>query len=451
MVFTSVNPYDFAEIGTYPALANIELDDKVRRAQGAFQSWKKTDFSQRSELLKKVAVLLKERCAEFGRLISLEMGKPLAQGVAEVEKCAWVCDYYAENGERFLKEEVVATDASFSSIRYDPLGCILGIMPWNFPFWQVFRFVAPTVMAGNTVLLKHAPNVFGAALAIEKIMMQAGFPDGVFQSLVIDVGQVPRAIKNRSVRAVSLTGSERAGSHVAAQAAKAVKKALLELGGSNAFIVMEDADLELAVRLGITARMQNNGQSCIAAKRFLVHEAIMDEYLARFEEAMGAFTMGDPLDPSTTLGPLAREDLAINLERQVRQSIEDGAELRLGGKRDRTFFEPTVLTNVQKGMPAFEEELFGPVAAFSTFGTTEEAVKLSNSSPYGLGVSIFTRDPDHVKDVLSDIEDGAVFINDMVKSDPRLPFGGTKQSGFGRELGLMGIREFVNLKTIYQA
>jgi succinate-semialdehyde dehydrogenase/glutarate-semialdehyde dehydrogenase len=376
------------------------------------------------------------------------MHKPISQAIAEVEKCAILCNYYYENAESFLSTKNIKTEATESFVTYEPLGVILGVMPWNFPFWQVFRFAVPTIIAGNTVVVKHASNVPKSANLIQEIFEKAGFPKGCYQDLPISSSEVANIIANPIIKAVSLTGSEQAGIAVATEAGKHLKKCVLELGGSNAFIVLEDANLEKAVAIAVTARMQNAGQSCIAAKRFLVHEKIVEEFVIKFKIAIQNLKTGNPLDKETQIGSLARVDLAEELEIQVKKSIQMGAKLIVGGNRKDAFYEPTILTEVTIEMPVFKEETFGPVAAIITFNTLEEAIQLTNQSEFGLGVSVFTQDIDFIKTKISDFNEGAVFINEMVKSDPRLPFGGIKKSGYGRELAEEGIKEFVNVKTV---
>ncbi len=414
----------------------------------AFQKWKGVSIEKRGELLKQVGDLLIDRKEDHARAITREMGKPLKEAYGEVEKCAWVCDFYAENAEDFLADELIETEATESFVSYDPLGPVLAIMPWNFPFWQVFRFAAPALMAGNSVLLKHAPNVFGCAERIETLFKEAGFPEALFQSLIIHHDKVEGLLGDNRVKAATLTGSGRAGSSVAALAGRHIKKTVLELGGSNAFIVFPDADIEKAVTTGVNARMQNSGQSCIAAKRFLVHEKVYDEFLEGFIHEMEKFQGGDPMEENTTLGPLARKDLADRLQDQVRRSEKAGATIIKGGKQQGTFHEPTVMTGAEPGMAVFDEETFGPVAPFAKCSTETEAFDLAAQTPYGLGVSLFTQDIDKARHYIDRVEDGAFFINNLVKSDPRLPFGGTKASGYGRELSREGIREFVNKKTV---
>jgi succinate-semialdehyde dehydrogenase/glutarate-semialdehyde dehydrogenase len=376
------------------------------------------------------------------------MHKPISQAIAEVEKCALLCNYYFENAELFLVTKSIKTEATESFVTFEPLGVILGVMPWNFPFWQVFRFAVPTIIAGNTVVVKHASNVPKSANLIQEIFEKAGFPKACYQDLPISSSEVANIIANPIIKAVSLTGSEQAGIAVATEAGKHLKKCVLELGGSNAFIILEDANLDKAVATAVNARMQNAGQSCIAAKRFLVHEDIEEEFVAKFKVAIQNLKTGNPLDKETQIGSLARLDLAEELDVQVQKSIQMGAQLILGGKRNNAFYEPTILTNVTPQMPVFFEETFGPVAAIITFKTIEETIELSNESQFGLGVSIFTQDIDFIKTKISAFNEGAVFINEMVKSDPRLPFGGIKKSGYGRELAEDGIKEFVNVKTV---
>ncbi|CAM3769513.1 NAD-dependent succinate-semialdehyde dehydrogenase [Flavobacterium cucumis] len=411
-------------------------------------SWCNFSIQNRISFLLQLAKLLLENKEKYAICITTEMHKPISQAIAEVEKCALLCNYYSENAETFLATRNIKTEASESFVTYEPLGVILGVMPWNFPFWQVFRFAVPTLIAGNTVVVKHASNVPKSAKLIQEIFEQAGFPKGCYQDLRISSDEVAKVIGNPIVKAVSLTGSEQAGIAVATEAGKHLKKCVLELGGSNAFIILEDANVEKAVATAVNARMQNAGQSCIAAKRFLVHKNIADEFVAKFKVALKNLKTGNPLDKETQIGSLARVDLAEELEVQVQKSIEMGAKLIAGGNRKDAFYEPTTLTKVTTEMPVFNEETFGPVAAIITFKTIEEAIKLSNQSEFGLGVSIFTQNIDFIKTKISAFNEGAVFINEMVKSDPRLPFGGIKKSGYGRELAEDGIKEFVNVKTV---
>lgn len=424
------------------------MESILQIANTTLQVWEKTSLNDRLAYLPALASLLLENKEEYAKAITTEMHKPISQSIAEIEKCAVLCSYYYENSTPFLAPKIIKTEASESYVTYEPMGVILGIMPWNFPFWQVFRFAVPTLIAGNTVVVKHASNVSKSAELIEKLFEKAGFPNGCYQNLSISSQEVAAVIANPIIKAVSLTGSEQAGIAVATEAGKQLKKCILELGGNNAFIILEDANLNKAVATAVNARMQNAGQSCIAAKRFLVHENISKDFVDKFKVVVQNLKIGNPLDKETQIGSLARVDLAEDLEKQVQQSIQMGAQLILGGKRNNAFYEPTILTNVTPQMPVFQEETFGPVAAITTFKTIEEAIALSNESQFGLGVSIFTTDIDFIKTKISAFKEGAVFINEMVKSDPRLPFGGIKKSGYGRELSEEGIKEFVNLKTI---
>ncbi len=424
------------------------MQNLLKVSENTQLSWRNLSIQNRISFLPQLAQLLLENKEEYATCITTEMHKPISQAIAEVEKCALLCNYYYENAESFLATKNIKTDASESFVTYEPLGVILGVMPWNFPFWQVFRFAVPTLIAGNTVVVKHASNVPKSAELIQVIFEQAGFPKGCYQDLPIPSIEVANIISNPIIKAVSLTGSEQAGIAVATEAGKYLKKCVLELGGSNAFIILEDANLEKAVATAVNARMQNAGQSCIAAKRFLVHENIAEEFTDKFKVAILNLKTGNPLDKQTQIGSLARVDLAEELEIQVQKSIQMGAKLIVGGNRKDAFYEPTILTNITTEMPVFKEETFGPVAAIITFKTIEEAIELSNQSEFGLGVSIFTQDIDFIKTKISAFNEGAVFINEMVKSDPRLPFGGIKKSGYGRELAEDGIKEFVNVKTV---
>lgn len=449
MEFNTTNPYTNETINTYRSLSAEELHKKLEAGHQAFQAWRKTSFSQRAGLMNKVAEILEKGLDVYAKTISMEMGKPIKEARAEVKKCAWVCRYYAENAEAFLCDEIIETDAHKSFVRHDPQGIIFAIMPWNFPFWQVFRFAAPTLMAGNTAMLKHAANVFGSAEHIENIFIEAGFPDAVFQNLIIHHDQAEAVIKHPAVRAVTLTGSERAGSAVASLAGKYIKKSLLELGGSNAFIVLEDADLDRAIQTGVNARMMNTGQSCIAAKRFILVGDMYEKFIPGFVHAVKELKSGNPLDEETQIGTLAREDLADELQRQVQESVKSGARIACGGIQKGAYHEPTVLLDVRPGMPAFDEETFGPLAAIIYAKDTEEAFALAAQSNFGLGLTVMTMDEDAALSYADRVEDGAFFINELVKSDPRLPFGGTKISGYGRELSRDGILEFVNRKTVF--
>lgn len=421
----------------------------LQNANNAFLLWKTKNLSERLVFLPKLATLLLENKEEYAKVITMEMHKPISQSIAEIEKCALLCNYYYENANSFLATKFIKTEASESFVTYEPLGVILGVMPWNFPFWQVFRFAVPTLIAGNTVVVKHASNVSKSAELIQELFEESGFPNGCYQNLSISSQEVAAVIASPIIKAVSLTGSEQAGIAVATEAGKQLKKCVLELGGNNAFIILEDANLDKAVATAVNARMQNAGQSCIAAKRFLVHENIAKEFVDKFKIALQNLKIGNPLDKETQIGSLARVDLAEELEKQVQQSIQMGAQLIIGGKRNNVFYEPTILTNVTSQMPVFHQETFGPVVAITAFKTIEEAIALSNESQFGLGVSIFTTDIDFIKTKVSAFNEGAVFINEMAKSDPRLPFGGIKKSGYGRELSEEGIREFVNIKTVY--
>lgn len=424
------------------------MQNLLKVSENTQLSWRNLSIQNRISFLPQLAQLLLENKEKYATCITTEMHKPITQAIAEVEKCALLCNYYYENAESFLATKSIKTDASESFVAYEPLGVILGVMPWNFPFWQVFRFAVPTIIAGNTVVVKHASNVLKSAELIQEIFEQAGFPKGCYQNLSIPSSEVAKVIANPIIKAVSLTGSEQAGVAVATEAGKYLKKCVLELGGSNAFIVLEDANLEKAVAIAVNARMQNAGQSCIAAKRFLVHENITDEFVVKFKVAIQNLKTGNPLAIETQIGSLARLDLAEELEVQVQKSIQMGAKLIIGGNRKGAFYEPTLLTEVTTEMPIFKEETFGPVAAITIFKTIDDAIELSNQSEFGLGVSIFTQDIDFIKTKISAFNEGAVFINEMVKSDPRLPFGGIKKSGYGRELAEDGIKEFVNVKTV---
>lgn len=448
-VTKSVNPYSGKEIKFYKNHNLQEVSDIINKADARFYEWRKTSFSERKKLMFAVAEELKRDKKEYAQTMVEEMGKPILQAIAEVEKCAWVCDYYAENAEKQLANDVIKTDASKSYISFEPLGVVLAVMPWNFPYWQVFRFAAPALMAGNIGILKHASNVFGCALNIEKIFKRAGFPENCFTTLLIGSDQVEAVLENPKVKAATLTGSGPAGSSVASIAGKNIKKTVLELGGSNALIILKDCDIEKSVETCVQARFQNTGQSCIAGKRLLIDETIADEFVEKLVEKVKSLKSGDPKDEETYIGTLAREDLAEDLEKQVKESVNAGAKLLLGGKRKKAYFEPTILTNVTKDMAAFKKETFGPVLTVTTFKNLDEAIKLSNHSRYGLGVSIFTKDLEAIEREAYRFDEGAVFVNELVKSDPRLPFGGVKESGYGRELSKHGIREFVNRKTIF--
>ncbi len=447
----STNPYSGQVIRKYAEDSAEEVNRKLELAMEIFKKNRFVGFGQRSEKMKKAAGLLKERAGHYAELITREMGKPVRESRAEVEKCAWVCEYYADNAPRILSDRKEKTDAAASWVSFQPLGPVLAVMPWNFPFWQVFRFAAPSLMAGNTALLKHASNVQGCAIAIEEILQEAGFEAGSFSNLCIKSDRVEQVIERPEIRAVTLTGSESAGRAVAGIAGRNLKKTVLELGGSNPFVVMKDANMNNAVETGIKARLQNGGQSCIAAKRFLVQEDIMDEFIEKVKSKLEEMKSGDPMDENTDLGPLASESQAERVEDQVNRSVKAGAGLIHGGKRKDCFYSPAILRNVTPSMPVFQEEVFGPVFAFTPFTSPEHALELSNNTTFGLGVNLFTESENIMKLFTERAEEGAVFINSMVKSDPRLPFGGVKDSGYGRELSSEGILEFVNIKTIYRA
>lgn len=449
MEFKSINPHNSEIVGTYTAHSETEVNLILKNAEDAFHSWRSVPIKTRASFIINAGQLLRDNVEEYARMITLEMGKPISESRAEINKCAWVCDFYAKNGEKFLADEIIETDAQKSFVKNEPIGCVLAIMPWNFPFWQVFRFAAPTLMAGNTGLLKHAPNVFGCAKLIEKVFAKAGFPSGVFQNLIVHQDDTEMIIANKAVKAVTLTGSERAGAAVAKIAGSHIKKSLLELGGNNSFIVWKDADIKESVKTAITARMLNCGQSCIAAKRFILVESIYDEFVSSFIEALKELKSGDPIEEDTKIGPLARKDLADQLQIQVKKSVDSGAVLLLGGNQDNCYYEPTVLGDVKPGMPAFDEETFGPLAAMIKVKDEDEAFDLSEKSKYGLGVTVCTMNIEKAIAMSNKVSDGAYFINELVKSDPRLPFGGAKNSGYGRELAKDGIMEFINRKTIY--
>jgi succinate-semialdehyde dehydrogenase / glutarate-semialdehyde dehydrogenase len=450
-MIASINPATGETLKEFSALDPGQIEEKLAKAADAFEQHRRTSFAQRAQWMMTAAELLDQEKEQLARIITLEMGKLLRAGIEEVTKCVRGCRFYSENAERFLAEKTVSTDAARSYVSYEPIGAVLAIMPWNFPFWQVFRFAAPALMAGNVGLLKHAANVPQCALAIEDIFRRAGFQEGVFQTLLIGTEQTRGLIDDSRVKAVTLTGSERAGSEVASAAARQIKKSVLELGGSDAFIVMASADLEAAIKTGVTARTINTGQSCIAAKRFILSDRIYDRFVPEFVERMRALKIGDPLDAETELGPLASEAILRGVDEQIQASIAAGAKLVTGGKRiERTgfFYEPTVLTDIPRDSPAYREEIFGPVASFFRVSDAAAAIRIANDNSFGLGASAWTNDPAEQQLFASELETGMVFINSMVASDPRLPFGGAKRSGFGRELGAEGIREFVNIKSV---
>ncbi len=448
----SVNPVNGEVIRDYPEHTPREVDTLVMLAADEYLNWRRTSFAHRSELMRAAGAVLRQERTTYAELMTAEMGKTVVSAEAEVDKCALVCDYYAENAERLLAPELMESDATKSFTRCDPIGPVLAVMPWNFPFWQVFRFAAPGLMAGNVGMLKHASNVPGCALAIEEVFRKAGFPEGAFTTLMISSRNVADVIRRPEIKAVTLTGSEPAGMAVAAAAGKALKKSLLELGGSDPFIVLADADLEMAADGAVLGRTINAGQSCIAAKRFIVETGVYEKFEQLLTQRMAALKLGDPMDRTVDIGPLAREDLVDDLEDQVTRSVARGAIKILGGHRPSgrgCFYEPTILSHVSPGMAAFDEETFGPVAALIRAADEEHAVELANKSEFGLGASIWTSDPERGEAMAPEIEAGAVFVNGIVKSDPRLPFGGIKKSGYGRELSGAGIREFVNLKTVW--
>ena len=447
-MFKSIHPFDQSVVGEFPLMNSSEVQKKLDLASKAFAEWKKTSFAHRGSLMLKVASIIRNNKEEYARTIALEMGKLLSEAKAEVEKSATACEYFAQHAEEFLKDQTMVTEAKRSFVAFQPVGALLAIMPWNFPFWQVFRFAAPALMAGNVGLLKHAPNVTRCSLIIEKIFSEAGFPPGVFQSLIIEVNLVEGIISSDIIQGVALTGSEAAGSQVGSIAGKNIKRTVLELGGSDAFIVLPDADLEKTVKIATQSRMQNVGQSCIAAKRFIVLEEIKEKFVAQFAESIQSLVQGDPFNEKSTLGPLARLDLAEKLEVQLRKSTEAGAKLLVGGQRNGCNFQATLLDNVRPGMAAFEEETFGPLAAVITAKTEDEAIALANKTRYGLGATVWTRDLIKAERIARELDSGSVLINALMRSDVRLPFGGVKKSGYGRELSEFGIKEFVNVKTI---
>ena len=452
MAIATTNPASGELLKSFEPLTPIQIEHKLQLATDAFQSHRRTSFVDRARMMLRAADILEKEKDDCARLMTLEMGKTLRSAVAEASKCATGCRFYAENAERFLADEIVETGAKRSFIRYQPLGPILAIMPWNFPFWQVFRFVAPALMAGNVALLKHASNVPQCALKIEDIIRRAGFPQGVFQTLLIGSGPVDAILNDPRVAAATLTGSEQAGIQVGVSAAKRIKKVVLELGGSDPFIVMPSADLEAAVATAVEARIQNNGQSCIAAKRFIVADSIADDFERKFVTRMQGLQIGDPFDENTQLGPLANADAVTSLDADVQKTVAAGARLLTGGhplKRPGNFYAPTVLTDIPKNSPAYQEEFFGPVASIFRVKSVDEAIQIANDSRFGLGASAWTNDPGETERFVNELEAGMVFLNKMVASDPRVPFGGVKHSGHGRELSVHGIREFVNIKTVW--
>ena len=447
-VFKSINPYTQELLAEYPVMDDSRLDQLISRSAAAFDSWKKTSFSERSSIMKKVARILRRDRERLATLITREMGKIIAEARGEVEKCAMTADYYADHAEGFLKDEILPADYTKSFLVYQPLGVVLAIMPWNFPFWQVFRYAVPTLMAGNTTLLKHAPNVCGTALVLEKIFLEAGAREGVFTTIITDTPAVEKILSSDLVHAVTLTGSERAGSSVASLAGRFIKKSVMELGGSDALIILPDANMKKAVSVALNSRMLNAGQSCIGAKRYIILQEAMPAFMQELITQWKAMKQGDPFDENITMGPMARLDLVNTLKEQIRESEKSGARLELGGEMNGCNVKPTLLLDVKKGMPAFDEETFGPLAVVITAKDENEAVRLANDTRFGLGGSIWTEDLEKGTAIAKQLETGAVFINALVKSDPHMPFGGIKKSGYGRELGRNGILEFVNAKSI---
>ncbi|MBE0501885.1 MAG: NAD-dependent succinate-semialdehyde dehydrogenase [Desulfuromonadales bacterium] len=452
MALESINPATGELIKTFSEMTAVQTADVVDSVAEAYATWQQSSFSERSRLMYKAADVLRQDSEDYARMMALEMGKPIVEGRAEVEKCALVCDYYADHAENFLSDELTESDATKSYVAFRPLGAVLAVMPWNFPFWQVFRFAAPALMAGNVGLLKHSSNVPGSALMIEEVFVRAGFPENVFRTLMIGSSQVDAVIEHHEVKAVTLTGSDHAGRKVAAKAGAVLKKTVLELGGSDPFIILADADLDEATTFAVKSRCINSGQSCIAAKRFIVVDAVYDLFLAKFREKMAALVIGDPLLETTQVGPQARGDLMLELHAQVVDSVKLGARVVLGGEplmQPGYYYPPTILDDLQPGMPAYSQETFGPVASVFRVADAKEAIALANESEFGLGGSIWTQNSQLGEELAAKIESGAVFVNGMVKSDPRLPFGGIKLSGFGRELSWYGIREFVNIQTVW--
>lgn len=449
----TINPATGETLKEYQEMGIEEIGSIIQKANAAQKEWKFRSFEERAGYLRKIASILRDRKSELAELMAKEMGKPLAQGEGEAEKCAWVCDYYADHAEAFLEADVIETDASKSYVTFNPLGVVLAIMPWNFPFWQLFRFAAPALMAGNGAILKHSANTTGCALEIENIIHDAGIPKDLFRTIIRDKSGMKDVIQHDGISAVTLTGSTRAGKAVAAQAGETLKKTVLELGGSDPYIILEDADVKKAAETCATSRLINSGQSCIAAKRFIVTEKVYDEFVEEFTQIMKSKKVGDPFEEGTDVGPQAREDLRDELHDQVQRSKEKGANILLGGEKPKgpgAYYPVTVIDNINAGMPAYEEELFGPVAAMIKVKDEEEAIKVANDTNFGLGAAIFSEDKKRAEEIAANkIEAGCCFVNEFVKSDPRLPFGGIKQSGYGRELSLYGIREFVNAKTVY--
>jgi succinate-semialdehyde dehydrogenase/glutarate-semialdehyde dehydrogenase len=453
MTITSINPATGRVVRQYERATEREVERMLDVSREAFRPWSESRFGERAQYLVAIAQRLRERAGELARLIATEMGKPLPQGEAEIEKCAWVCEHYAEHAQALLDPDLVVSEAERSEVVFRPLGAVLAIMPWNFPFWQFFRFAAPTLMAGNVAVLRHASNVTGCALAIQRLFDEAGVPEGVLRLALVDKAQIGALIADPRIAAVTLTGSVGAGREVAAAAGRAIKKTVLELGGSDPYVILRDADLDLAVERCIASRLMNSGQSCIAAKRFIVEAPLLEDFVAAFVEAMRSKHAGDPLEEAVDLGPLAQAKGRDKLHEQVRRSVDAGAVCVLGGEIPDSagfFYPPTVLIAVEPGMPAFDTEVFGPVAAIVSAADAEEALQLANRTEYGLGAAVFTKDIERGREIAAHrLQAGSCFVNDYVRSDPRLPFGGVKQSGYGRELGAFGVKEFVNIKTVW--
>jgi acyl-CoA reductase-like NAD-dependent aldehyde dehydrogenase len=452
MTIQSINPTTEEVLKTFEPFSEAQIDQALSEAREAFLSWRNASFEDRAALFHRMSRHLREHKEELARLATLEMGKPIVESIAEVEKCAWNCEYFAENAGRFLVDEPVATNATQSYVEFQPLGVVLALMPWNFPYWQVFRFAAPALMAGNTAVLKHASNVSMCALRIEQLFLESGFPQGIFRTVLVPGAETGRLIADRRIAAVTLTGSDSAGAAVASASGQALKKNVLELGGSDYFIVLEDADLDGAAQMAVKARFQNTGQSCIAAKRFIVVESVASAFEQKFVEATKQLKVGDPLQQDTQIGPMARSDLRDTLARQIDESVSMGARVLLGGQPrpgKGYFYEPTIITQVTPEMPMFREETFGPAAAVIHARDVYHAVELANDSDFGLGGNLWTRDIERGRELARHLESGGVFINGMTASDPRLPFGGIKRSGYGRELSSFGIREFVNVQTVW--
>jgi succinate-semialdehyde dehydrogenase/glutarate-semialdehyde dehydrogenase len=451
---SSINPYTGKVIYEHRQHTAGEVENIIQKTHQTFLNWKKLDYAQRGKYFFRLAELLRANKETYARLITQEMGKIIIESRAEVEKCAWLCDYYAENAASMLQPEYYETDAGKSFVRFDPVGIIYGIMPWNFPFWQAFRAAVPTMMAGNTFILKHAPNVLQTAKAIEQLFLEAGFPENAFSNAIVPIELSENIVAHPLVEGVTLTGSQRAGSAVAAQAGRYLKKSVMELGGSDPYIVLKDAEFNVSCKTGVCSRMLNAGQVCISAKRFIVEEAVLDQFIDEQKRLLENMVLGDPVLETTDMGPMARIDLLEGIEKQVNESVEKGAKVLCGGHRlnnESLFYAPTLLTHVKKGMPVFDEETFGPVSVVIPAKDPEDAIRIANDTPYGLGASLWTQDMELAEKLAAKLEAGAVFINGMTKSDPRLPFGGTKRSGYGRELSTMGIREFVNAKTVWIA